>query len=107
LGGLSQLSFGVALRRQLPWGLGARVTAGGLLYLPDEETGVFRSGSEVFPLLGLGVDYGPLFARWITIEARADAHTFITQALREAGFTERRLVPRFALVLRANLAELW
>ena len=105
--GLGALSFGVALRRQLPAGLGVRITAGGLKYLPEEESGVFREGADLFPLLGLGVDYGPLFAPWITVEARADAHQFITGALREAGFTEHRLVPRIALLLRAELSQLW
>ena len=107
LGGLSAFSFGVALRRQLPAGLGVRITAGGLKYLPEEESGVFREGADVFPLIGLGVDYGPLFAPWLTIEARADAHQFITGALRDAGFTESRLVPRVALLLRAELSQLW
>ena len=107
LGGLGALSFAVALHRQLPAGFGARLTAGGLAYLPAEETGVFREGAEVFPLLGVGVDYGPLFAPWLRVEARADAHTFITRALRDVGFSERRLVPRIALLLRADLTRLW
>ena len=107
LGGLSAFSFGVALRRQLPAGLGVRITAGGLKYLPEAESGVFREGADLFPVLGLGVDYGPLFAPWLTVEARADAHQFITGALRDAGFTERRLVPRIALLLRAELSQLW
>ncbi len=107
LGGLGALSFAVALHRHLPAGFGARVTAGGLAYLPAEEAGVFREGAEVFPLLGLGVDYGPLFAPWLRIEARADAHTFITRALRDVGFTDRRVVPRIALLLRADLTRLW
>ena len=107
LGGLGALSFAVALRRQLPAGFGARLTAGGLAYLTAEESGVFREGAEVFPLLGVGVDYGPLFAPWLTLEARADAHSFITRALRDVGFTERRIVPRIALLLRADLTRLW
>ena len=107
LGTLGAFSFGVALRRQLPAGIAVRVTAGGLKYLPEEESGVFREGADLFPLLGLGVDYGPLFAPWITVEARADAHQFMTGALRDAGFTERRLVPRLALLVRAELSQLW
>ena len=107
LGGLGAFFFGVSLRRQLPAGLGVRLTAGGLKYLPEEESGVFREGAELFPLLGLGVDYGPVFAPWLSVEARADGHSFITGALRDAGFIDRRLVPRIALLLRAELSQLW
>jgi hypothetical protein len=106
LGSLGALSFSAALRRQLPAGFGIRATVGGLTYLPAEEIGVFREGSELFPLLGIGVDYGPLFAPWLTLEARADAHKFITPALENVGFDERRLVPRIALMMRVNLAGL-
>ena len=106
LGGLTALSFSVALRRQLAPGLGARATAGGLKYLPARQSGVFRGGaSEVFPLLGLGVDYRLPFGRGLTLDARVDAHRFLTQALRDAGFTEHRLVPRVTLVVRADLAR--
>jgi hypothetical protein len=43
----------------------------------------------------------------VTVEARADAHRFLTRALRDAGFTEYRLVPRLSLAVRADLAALW
>jgi hypothetical protein len=107
LGGLSTLSFAVALRRQLAPGLGARVTAGGLKYLPARGSGVFRGGAaEVFPLLGLALDYHLPFAPGLTVETRADVHRFLTRALRDAGFTEHRLVPRVTLLVRADLARL-
>ena len=106
LGGLGAVAFAVGLRRQLAAGVGARATVGGLKYLPADEAGIFRGGaSEVYPVLGFGVDYQPPFARGFTLEARADAHRFLTQALRDAGFTEHRLVPRVTLVVRADLTR--
>lgn len=107
LGGLGAVAFAVGLRRQLPAGVGARVIVGGLKYLPAEESGIFRAGAgEVYPVLGLGVDYQLPGGRGLTLEARADAHRFLTQALRDVGFTEHRLVPRVTLALRADLARL-
>lgn len=108
LGSLGTVSFAVALRRQLLATLGARVTAGGLKYLPAHETGVFRGGAgEVYPLLGIALDYRLPVGPGLTLDARADAHQFITRALRDAGFTGRRMVPRVTLALRADLARLW
>lgn len=106
LGSLGAVAFAVGLRRQLAPGVGARATVGGLKYLPAEESGIFRAGAgEVYPVLALGVDYEPPFARGLTLDVRADAHRFLTQALRDAGFTEHRLVPRVTLVVRADLAR--
>ena len=108
LGGLGALSLSVALRRALAPGLGVRATVGGLRYLPARLSGVFRDGArDVFPLIGVGVDYAPGRARGVSVEARADAHRFLTRALRDAGFTEHRLVPRVSLAVRADLAALW
>lgn len=107
LGGLGALSFSVGLRRSLAAGLGARATVGGLRYLPARESGVFRAGAGgLFPLLGVAIDYAPGF-RGLSLELRADAHRFLTQALRDAGFSEHRLVPRFTLALRTSLSSLW
>lgn len=108
LGGLGALSFSVGLRRTLAAGLGARATVGGLRYLPARQSGVFRAGAgDLFPLLGVGIDYAPPGGRGLTLELRADAHRFLTQALRDVGFTEHRLVPRFTLALRTSLSSLW
>lgn len=107
LGGLCALSFAVGLRRTLVPGLGARALVGGLRYLPARESGVFRAGAELMPLLGAGVDYTPPFAPGLSIELRADAHRFLTRALSDAGFTEHRLVPRVSLALRADVTRLW
>jgi hypothetical protein len=107
LGGLTTFSFAVALRRSLWAGLGARVTAGGLAYMPERESGVFRGGAgELFPLLGAAVDWAPAAGHRWSVELRADAHRFLTRALRDAGFTEHRLVPRLSLAVRANVTGL-
>ena len=108
LGGLGAVSFAVGLRRQIIAALGARVTAGGLKYLPANESGVFRGGAgEVYPVLGVAVDYRLPFGPGLTLDARADAHQFSTRALRDAGFVERRMVPRVTLAVRADLGRLW
>lgn len=107
LGGLTVVTFAVGLRRSLAPRLGARVAVGGLRYLPARESGVFRGGAaELHPLVGVGVDYAPPIARGITVELRADAHRFLTRALRDAGFTEHRLVPRVTLAARLDLTRL-
>ncbi len=107
LGGLTTFSFAVALRRSLWAGFGARVTAGGLAYMPARESGLFRGGAgELFPLLGAAVDWAPAAGRRWSVELRADAHRFLTRALRDAGFTEHRLVPRLSLAVRANVTGL-
>ena len=108
LGGLGAVAFAVGLRRQLAAGVGTRVTVGGLKYLPAQESGVFRGGaSEVFALLGVGVDYRLPFGRGLTVDARVDAHRFLTRAMRDAGFTEHRLVPRASLTVGVDLTSLW
>lgn len=107
LGGLTTFTFAAGLRRALAPGLGARFTVGGVRYLPAREEGVFRGGAnELFPLAGLGVDYAPPFGRGVSLELRADVHRFLTRALRDAGFTEHRLVPRVTLAARVDVARL-
>ena len=110
LGDVGALSFMVSLRRELPAGLGVRLTAGGLKYFSARDAGVFRGGTGApFPLLGVALDWAPpnIRSRGFVVEVRADAHRFITQALRDEGFDEHRLVPRVAVAIRADLARLW
>lgn len=106
LGGLTTFAFAVGLRRALVPGWGARLSVGGLRYLPVREAGIFRGGAaELYPLVSVGVDYAPPLGDGLTLELRADAHRFLTPALRDAGFTERRLVPRVTVSARYDVAR--
>ena len=116
LGVLGALSFMVTLRRELPADLGARVTLGGVHYLPPRDTnmfgpgeiGIFRGDNEAWrPLIGLAIDWQPppARARGLALELRTDVHRFLTPVLRNEGFTAHRLVPRVTLALRAAMAR--
>ena len=102
---VSTLAFTVGVRRRLPAGFTVGAGAGGLKYLPSEDSGIFRQGSGA--LAGVGaLTLGhvlPLGAgRHVSIEARYDLHPFITPALRAEGFDASRLVHRVALTVRTD-----
>jgi hypothetical protein len=106
LGGLGTLGVSVGMRRHLLSWLSARVSVGGLKYLPASETGIFSLGSgSLSPLGGLAVEAAPPFGeRWgLAFETRLDLHRFITPALRAEGFQDSRPVIRVALGVRAGL----
>lgn len=116
LGELGAFSFMVTLRRELPADLGARVTLGGLHYLPAREEGlfgrgeigIFRGDEEALrPLIGLAFDWAPPPARTrgLALELRTDVHRFVTRRLLDEGFTDHRLVPRVTLAVRAAMSR--
>jgi hypothetical protein len=103
------LAFGVTLRRELSRTLGVRLTTGGLRYLPSRKTGIFQGGAgELYPLVGVALDWAPVMVRvrGLAVELRADSHRFLTQALRDEGFDDRRNVHRVTIAIRADLARL-
>lgn len=106
LGGLTTLSFTVAVRREVAHGLTARAGAGALFYGPGQESGIFRDGTGgPTPLALLGLTYAPEAGRryGLALDLRYDVHRFITPALRAVGFDESRFVHRIALAARAGI----
>jgi len=105
LGALRSLSLTAAARRQLAATISARAGVGALYYLPAEDSGIFRSGTDgVAPLGMAGVTYAPPWgSRYgFVFDLRYDIHRFLTPALRAAGFTEGRFVHRVAIGVRAG-----
>ena len=100
------LGVSVGLRRQLnPW-LEGRAAVGGLKYLPAASIGLFSAGSGgVMPYGSLALDAAPavLAQRRLALEVAADVHRFLTPALRNAGFTDARLVYRLSAGVRLDL----
>ena len=100
LGTLTTISFLVSLERGIAPGLRAGAQVGGVRYLPSRDTGVFRRGSGgLHPIVGGRVRFAPPAARGFALELRYDLHRFITQALRDDGFAEPRVVHRVALLV--------
>jgi len=105
LGRVSTLAFTVGLRRPLAAGFAASLGVGGLKYFPANATGIFRQGSGAIAGLGaITVEYAPAAgARYgLGVQARYDAHRFITPALQSEGFDSPRLVHRVSLAVRAG-----
>lgn len=103
-GSFTAFAFTVGLRRQVAAGLSARIAAGGLTYAAASR-GVFREGTGgLFPVGSIAATYMPRFGarRRLEIEARYDAHGFITPALRTEGFRDSRLVHRVAVLARVG-----
>lgn len=100
------LGVSLGLRRQLnPW-LEGRAAVGGLKYLPAASIGLFSAGSGgVMPYGSFALDAAPavLAQRRLALEVAADVHRFFTPALRNAGFTDARLVYRLSVGLRLDL----
>ncbi len=100
------LGLGVGLRRQLrPW-LDGRFAIGALSYLPAQSVGLFSDGSGgVMPWGTLAFDAAPnLLARHrLALEVAGDLHKFLTPALRNAGFTDSRVVYRISAGVRVDL----
>ena len=104
-GRASTAAFIVGLERRLPAGFAARIGVGGLKYLPDANSGVFRSGSGSIAGLGaLALGHTLPFGKRgrFAVEARYDVHRFTTPALRDEGFDSPRPVHRLALTIRAG-----
>jgi hypothetical protein len=105
LGRVSALAFTVGLRRPLAAGFAAALGVGALKYLPANAAGIFRQGSGAMAGLGtITVEYAPAAgARYgLGVQARYDAHRFITPALQSEGFDSPRLVHRVTLAVRAG-----
>lgn len=105
LGSLRTLAVTAAVRRQLAPLVSARVGIGALFYLPSDESGIFRSGTDGATPVGVaGVSYAPLWASryGVALDVRYDIHRFLTPALRATGFTTGRFVHRLAVGVRAG-----
>jgi hypothetical protein len=102
------LGLGLGLRRHLnPW-LDGRFAIGALNYLPAQSVGLFSAGSGgVMPYGSLAFDATPavLARRRLGLELAGDLHRFLTPALRNAGFTDSRVVYRISAGLRIDLRE--
>jgi hypothetical protein len=108
LGGLTTLSFTVAVRREAATGVAVRAGVGALFSQPEGETGIFSAGAPgATPVGVVGVSYAPAVARRyrLALDLRYDVHRFITPALRDVGFTESRVVHRLALAVRAGIGS--
>lgn len=100
------LGFAVGLRRQLhPW-LDGRIAIGALHYLPTQSVGLFSDGSGgVMPYGTLAFNAAPsvLARHRLALEVAGDLHKFLTPALRNAGFTDSRVVYRISAGVRVDL----
>lgn len=100
------LGLGVGLRRHLhPW-LDGRFAIGALSYLPAQSVGLFSNGSGgVIPYGSLAFDAAPapLARHHLALEVAGDLHKFLTPALRNAGFTDSRVVYRISGGVRVDL----
>ncbi len=100
------LGVAVGLRRRLTSWLEGRGAIGGLKYFPAASVGVFSSGSGgVIPFGSLAFDAAPemLSRRRLAVEVGGDLHRFLTPALRNAGFTESRVVYRVTAGVRLDI----
>jgi hypothetical protein len=98
---LSTAALGLGLTRSLkPW-LSGSLRIGVLKYFPSQDLGLFQDGGPYFPFAQVAFDFRPPFASryGVGLEVRADAHKFITDALRVEGFSDARPVARWALAL--------
>ena len=100
---LTTAALGLGLSRPLRqhW-LDGSLRIGVLKYFPSQTLGLFQDGGPFFPFAQVAFDLHPPFvSRYgLGLELRADAHKFITDALRVEGFSESRPVGRLALGLR-------
>ena len=100
------LGLAVGLRRHLhPW-LDGRFAIGALSYLPAHSVGLFSDGSGgVMPYGSLVFDAAPapLARHRLALEVAGDLHKFLTPALRNAGFTDSRVVFRISAGVRVDL----
>jgi hypothetical protein len=100
------LGLGVGLRRHLhPW-LDGRFAIGALSYLPAHSVGLFSAGSGgVMPYGMLAFDAAPtpLARHRVALELAGDLHKFLTPALRNAGFTDSRVVYRISAGVRVDI----
>jgi len=100
------LGVGVGLRRQLHLWLDGRFAIGALSYLPAQSVGLFSNGSGgVIPYGSLAFDAAPavLARHRVALELAGDLHKFLTPALRNAGFTDSRVVYRVSAGVRVEL----
>ena len=100
------LGLGLGLRRHLhPW-LDGRFAIGALNYLPAHSVGLFSNGSGgMIPYGSLAFDVAPVVAarHRLAIEVAGDLHKFLTPALRNAGFTDSRVVYRISAGVRVDI----
>ena len=98
---LTTAALGLGLSRSLkPW-LDGSLRIGVLKYFPSQDLGLFQDGGPYFPFAQVAFDLRPPFASryGLGFEVRADAHKFITDALRVEGFSESRPVARWAVAV--------
>jgi hypothetical protein len=79
----------------LRWTLGL----GGIRYRPSDDRGIFLLGGTTRLLAGAGADYRhPVLPRWDLVTAlRFDFHRFITDQLKQRGFSQTQGVSRISL----------
>ena len=95
---LTTAALTLGLSRSLkPWLTGS-LRVGALKYLPSQNLGLFQDGGPFFPFAQVAFDFAPTFAaeHGLGLQINADAHKFITDALRVEGFSESRPVLRLA-----------
>jgi hypothetical protein len=79
----------------LRWTLGL----GGIRYWPSDDRGIFLLGGTTRLLAGAGADYRhPVSPRWdLVTSLRYDFHRFITDQLKQRGFSQTQGVSRISL----------
>lgn len=99
-GSVTTLAGTIGVRRRFSSGIMARFAIGGLVYVGSSD-GPFRDGGG--GLMPLGALSGAYEVRGFTLEARYDAHRFITPALRTMRFNNPRLVHRLAVTVSRRM----
>lgn len=99
-GSVTTVAVTIGVRRTFSNGIIGRLAVGGLVYTGASD-GVFRDGSG--GLMPMGSLSGAYEVRGFLLEARYDAHRFITPALREMRFNNQRLVHRLGVTVSRRL----
>ncbi len=90
-----QLGFDGPLYGPFRW----RAGAGGIMYWPSDDEGIFREGGTTRFLAGLGADYRrPVLPQWDLMASLGyDYHRFSTDELAARGFSQTQGVHRISL----------
>jgi hypothetical protein len=90
-----QLDLSGPVAGQFRWWMGL----GALFYLPKDDEGIFLQGGTTRLLAGVGADWRrPVLPRWdLMASVRYDFHRFMTQALKDRGFSQSQGISRISL----------